>query len=63
MRHTPQLPAALVFIPLLSAWAVWVGLAISARVSDIRVAQQLATLGSLPPVAVARMFDRELSRP
>ena len=23
VRHAPQLPAALVFIPLLAAWAIW----------------------------------------
>jgi hypothetical protein len=38
VRHAPQLPAALVFIPLLAAWAIWAGLAISARVTDTRVA-------------------------
>ncbi len=54
VRHAPQLPAALVFIPLLAAWAIWVGLAISTRVSDTRVAQQLSVLGSLPPVAAGR---------
>ena len=25
VRHAPQLPAALVFIPLLAAWAIWAG--------------------------------------
>src|SRR6202044_897338 len=42
--HAPQLLAALVFIPLLAAWAIWAGLAISARSSDTRVAQQLSIL-------------------
>jgi hypothetical protein len=51
VRQAPQLPATLVFIPLLAAWAIWVGLAVSARVSDTRVAQQLSTLGSLPALA------------
>ena len=41
VRHAPQLPATLIFIPLLAAWAIWAGLAISARVTDTRVAQQL----------------------
>jgi ABC-2 type transport system permease protein len=63
VRHAPQLPAALVFIPLLSAWAIWAGLAISARVSDTRVAQQLATLGSLPPVAVAALMSFRVISP
>ena len=54
VRHAPQLPAALVFIPLLAAWAIWVGLAISTRVTDTRVAQQLSVLGSLPPARAGR---------
>ena len=35
--HAPQLPAELVFIPLLAAWAIWASLAISARATDTRV--------------------------
>jgi ABC-type transport system involved in multi-copper enzyme maturation permease subunit len=55
--HAPQLPAELVFIPLLAGWAIWVGLAISARATDTRVAQQLSILASLPPVAVAALMS------
>jgi hypothetical protein len=63
VRHAPQLPATLVFIPLLAAWSIWVGLAVSARVSDTRVAQQLSTLGSLPPVAVAALMSFQVITP
>ena len=63
VRHAPQLPAALIFIPLLAAWAIWVGLAISARVTDTRVAQQLTTLGSLPPVAVTALMSFQVISP
>jgi hypothetical protein len=63
VRHAPQLRAALVFVPLLAAWAVWVGLAISTRVTDTRVAQQLSTLGSLPPVAVAALMSFQVISP
>jgi ABC-type Na+ efflux pump permease subunit len=63
VRHAPQLPAALVFIPLLAAWAIWAGLAISARVSDTRVAQQLAVLGSLPPVLLAALMSFQVITP
>jgi hypothetical protein len=63
VRHAPQLPAALVFIPLLAAWAIWVGLAISARVSDTRVAQQLSVLGSLPPVVLAALMQFQVISP
>jgi ABC-type transport system involved in multi-copper enzyme maturation permease subunit len=61
--HAPQLPAELVFIPLLAAWAIWVGLAISARTTDTRVAQQLATLASLPPVAITALMSFQVISP
>ena len=55
--HAPQLPAALIFIPLLAGWTIWVGLAISARATDTRVAQQLSILSSLPPVGVTALMS------
>ena len=61
--HAPQLPAELVFIPLLAGWAIWVGLAISARVSDTRVAQQLSTLASLPPLALVALMSFQVITP
>jgi ABC-2 type transport system permease protein len=63
VRHAPQLPAGLIFIPLLAAWAIWAGLAISSRVSDTRVAQQLSVLGSLPPVALAALMSFHVISP
>jgi hypothetical protein len=63
VRHAPQLPAALVFVPLLAAWGIWVGLAISTRVSDTRVSQQLSVLGSLPPVALAALMQFRVINP
>ena len=63
VRHAPQLPAALVFIPLLAAWSIWVGLAISTRVTDTRVAQQLSVLGSLPPAALAALMSFQVISP
>jgi ABC-2 type transport system permease protein len=32
-------------------WGIWVGVAVSARSTDVRVAQQLSVLGSLPLLA------------
>jgi len=61
--HAPQLPAALVFIPLLAAWTIWVGLAISARVTDTRVAQQLSMLASLPPFALTALMSFQVISP
>lgn len=61
--NAPQLPAAVVFIPLLAAWAIWVGLAISARASETRVAQQLSVLGSLPPLALIALMSFNVFAP
>lgn len=48
----PDLLAQVVFTPLVAGWSIWVGLAISTRSSDGRVAQQLGTLASLPSAIV-----------
>ncbi len=48
--QVPDLLAQVLFTPLLAVWSIWVGIAISARSSDIRVAQQLSVLASLPSV-------------
>jgi hypothetical protein len=55
-HQSSVLVAQVVFTPLLAAWAIWVGMAMSARSSDVRVAQQLGTLGSLPPLAVVALM-------
>jgi ABC-type transport system involved in multi-copper enzyme maturation permease subunit len=52
----PELLAQLLFTPLLAGWSIWVGMAISARSSDVRVAQQLGMLASLPSVAVTSLI-------
>jgi hypothetical protein len=46
----------LLFTPLLAGWAIWVGIAVSARSTDVRVAQQLSMLGSLPPLAILALM-------
>src|SRR5262249_36378755 len=52
----PDIVAQLVFTPPLAAWSIWIGVAISARSSDIRVAQQLGALASLPSIAVTTLI-------
>ncbi len=47
----------LLFTPLLAGWAVWVGIAVSVRSTDVRVAQQLSALGGLPPLAVLALMS------
>ena len=37
----PDLLAQVLFTPLLAAWSIWVGIAVSTRSSDVRVAQQI----------------------
>lgn len=61
--HSNQVLAQPVFIPLLTAWSTWVGIAISTRASDVRVAQQFAVLGSLPPVAVTSLMGFGVIKP
>lgn len=48
--------AQILFTPLLAAWAIWAGIAISTRTSDVRVAQQLSTLVSFPPLAITALM-------
>lgn len=50
-----DLLAQVLFTPLLALWSIWLAMIISTRASDVRVAQQLATLASLPTVAVTTL--------
>jgi ABC-type transport system involved in multi-copper enzyme maturation permease subunit len=54
--QVPDLAAQLVFTPLLATWSIWVGIGVSARSSDVRVAQQLGLAASLPPVFVVLLI-------
>lgn len=53
----------LLFTPLLAGWSIWVGIAISTRASDMRVAQQLSILASLPPLAVVALMSFDVITP
>jgi ABC-2 type transport system permease protein len=53
----PHILAEALFAPLLAAWSIGVGTAVSVRSSDVRVAQQLGTLASLPPLAVTALLS------
>lgn len=48
--------AQIVFTPLLAGWSIWIGIAISTRASEVRVAQQLGLLANLPSVAVTTLI-------
>jgi ABC-2 type transport system permease protein len=61
--HAPQLLAQILFTPLLATWSIWVGIGISTRASDVRVAQQLATLAGLPLLAFTSLISFQLITP
>ncbi len=61
--HPPQLLAQLLFTPLLALWAIWIGIGISTRASDVRVAQQLATVASLPLLGFTSLLSFQLIKP
>lgn len=48
----PTLLALFLFAPLVAGWAVVVGMAVSVRASEVRVAQQLGMLASFPMIGV-----------
>ena len=58
-----QFVAVALFVPLLSLFSIWVGLAFSARSSDVRVAQQLSGLAVLPMVGVLALFSFRVISP
>jgi ABC-type Na+ efflux pump permease subunit len=53
----------LLFTPLVAGWAIWVGIAVSTRVRDVRAAQQLSVLASLPPVAILALMSFNIITP
>jgi ABC-2 type transport system permease protein len=55
--------ALLLFVPLLATWSIWVGTAISVRAGDVRAAQQLGTLASLPPLALTALMSFQVVHP
>jgi ABC-type Na+ efflux pump permease subunit len=59
----PDLLAQLFFTPFLAGWSIWLAMLISTRASDIRIAQQLATLASLPSVAITTLIALDVIPP
>ena len=55
--RAPLLLALALFTPLIAGWSILVGIAASARSRDVRVAQQIATFASFPPVAVTALMS------
>lgn len=59
----PDLLAQLGFTPLMTALAIWLGIGISARTNDVRTAQQLSALASLPAVAMTTLIAYKVIHP
>jgi len=58
-----QIAVAVVFGPLLATFAIWVGIAMSTRSSDVRVAQQLSALATLPMLGLIALLSFQVVRP
>ncbi len=56
LLHSTQILSQIAFTPLLACWSIWVGIAISTRSNDLRVAQQLGMLANAPLVVVTSLI-------
>ncbi len=52
----PELLGLVLFTPLVAAWSIWIGIAISTRMNDIRAAAQLGAVASLPTILVSSLI-------
>jgi ABC-2 type transport system permease protein len=59
----PEILAQLIFTPLIASWSIWIAIAFSTRSDDVRVAQQLGILASLPSVAVTSLIAYNVIHP
>lgn len=59
----PDVLAQVLFTPLIAAWSIWIAIAISTRASDVRAAQQLGLLASLPSIAVTTLSSFNVIHP
>jgi ABC-type transport system involved in multi-copper enzyme maturation permease subunit len=56
LLRASELLGLLVFTPLVAGWAIWIGIAISTRMTDVRAAAQLGALASLPAIAMSSLI-------
>jgi len=59
----PDVLVQVIFTPLVAGWSIWLGIAISTRVNDVRVAQQLSVLASLPTIALITLLSLSVIHP
>jgi ABC-type Na+ efflux pump permease subunit len=61
--QAPLVLAEVLYAPLLAGWAIWIGLAISARAGDVRIAQQLSTFASFPVLGLTVLISFQVIHP
>jgi ABC-type transport system involved in multi-copper enzyme maturation permease subunit len=61
--RAPDVVVQVIFTPLIAGWSIWLGIAISTRATDVRVAQQLGVLASLPTIAVTTLLALNVIHP
>ena len=61
--QAPPILVEVLFAPLLATWSVCVGMAVSVRSTDVRVAQQLSTLAGLPPLGLVVLITFRVIAP
>jgi ABC-2 type transport system permease protein len=59
----PDIAAQVILTPLLAGLSIWIGIGISSRSSDVRVAQQLSLLASVPVVLVTSLIAFDVIHP
>jgi ABC-2 type transport system permease protein len=59
----PHLLIQLLFTPLLAGWSIWIGIAVSTRMKDVRAAQQLGVFASLPPLVIVALMSLNVIPP
>jgi ABC-2 type transport system permease protein len=52
----PDVLVQVLFTPLLALFSIWVALAISTRLGDVRAAQQLAAITGMPALVLAYLI-------
>jgi ABC-2 type transport system permease protein len=62
LRWTDVL-AQVLLTPPIATWSIWVGMGISAKSNDVRVAQQLGMLASLPTVVLTSLIAFDVIHP
>jgi ABC-type transport system involved in multi-copper enzyme maturation permease subunit len=61
--RAPDIAIQLLLTPMLAALSIWIGIAISTRSSDVRVAQQLSLLADVPVVILTSLIAFDVISP